>query len=51
NARSYSTNGARLVSASIDYSVRIWDFETNQQLGDPLWHDDRVFAIAVSFDG
>ncbi|KAG2738062.1 hypothetical protein P692DRAFT_201910484 [Suillus brevipes Sb2] len=46
-----SSDGAHLVSASVDYSVRIWDLETNQQLGEPLWHDDRVFAVAVSIDG
>jgi WD40 repeat protein len=31
-----------LVNASHDYSVRIWDLKTNQQVGDPLLHDDEL---------
>ncbi|KAG2739519.1 WD40 repeat-like protein [Suillus brevipes Sb2] len=42
---------SHLISASNDYSVRIWDLETNQEIGDPLWHDDRVNAVAMSSDG
>jgi WD40 repeat protein len=42
---------SHLVSASDDYSVRIWDLETNQQVGDPLWHDDQVNVVAMSSDG
>jgi len=46
-----SLDGCHLVSGSDDYSVRIWDLETNQQVGDPLWHDDRISAVAMSSDG
>ncbi|KAJ8590850.1 WD40 repeat-like protein [Rhizopogon salebrosus TDB-379] len=40
-----------LVSASLDYSVRIWDLNTNEQIGDPLLHDDELLAIAIATDG
>jgi WD40 repeat protein len=46
-----SPDESHLVSASIDCSVRIWDLETNQQLGDPLWHDDGVENVVMSSDG
>jgi WD40 repeat protein len=35
----------------MDYSVRIWDLETNQQVGNPLLHDDEVLTVAASADG
>jgi WD40 repeat protein len=31
--------------------VRIWDLKTNQQVGDPLLHDDELMAIAIASDG
>ncbi|KAJ8587587.1 hypothetical protein M405DRAFT_843093, partial [Rhizopogon salebrosus TDB-379] len=34
-----------------DYSVRIWDLQTNQQVGDPLLHDDELSAIVIPSDG
>jgi WD40 repeat protein len=42
-----------LVSASVDFSVRIWDLKTDQpeQVGDPLWHDDELRALAIFPDG
>jgi WD40 repeat protein len=40
-----------LVSASSDCSVRIWDLKTNQQVGDPLLHDDELLALAIPSDG
>ncbi|KAG2049033.1 hypothetical protein BDR06DRAFT_1012430 [Suillus hirtellus] len=46
-----SPDESHLVSASDDYSVRIWDLETNQQVGDPLWHDDGVEVVAMSSNG
>jgi WD40 repeat protein len=46
-----SPDESHLISASHDYSVRIWDLETNQQVGDPLWHDDQVHVVAVSSNG
>ena len=48
-----SPDECHLVSASEDYSVRIWDLKpkTNQQVGDPLLHDDELWAIAIPSDG
>ncbi|KAJ8581196.1 WD40 repeat-like protein [Rhizopogon salebrosus TDB-379] len=40
-----------LVSASSDYSVRIWDLNTNEEAGDPLLHDDEPWALAIPSDG
>jgi WD40 repeat protein len=40
-----------IVSVSYDHSVRIWDLKTNQPVGDPLLHDDEVFAVVMSPDG
>jgi hypothetical protein len=31
--------------------VSIWDLEINQEVGDPLWHDNPVSAVAMSPDG
>jgi WD40 repeat protein len=55
------TNGVRslcltpneryIVSASNDCSVRIWDFKTNQAVGDPLLHDDELLTVVISPDG
>jgi WD40 repeat protein len=46
-----SPDGCHLVSASHDYSVRIWDLETNEEVGGLLWHDDYVSPVAMSSDG
>ncbi|KIK33228.1 hypothetical protein CY34DRAFT_791540, partial [Suillus luteus UH-Slu-Lm8-n1] len=46
-----SPDESHLVSASVDYSVCIWDLKTNQQVGDPLWHDVQVYVVAMSSDG
>jgi WD40 repeat protein len=40
-----------LISASRDCSIRIWDLKTNMLVGDPLLHDDELFALAISTDG
>ena len=37
-----------LVSASSDYSIRIWDLETNEQVEDPLWHNDELITLVIS---
>ncbi|KIK34056.1 hypothetical protein CY34DRAFT_61575, partial [Suillus luteus UH-Slu-Lm8-n1] len=43
-----SSDGSHLISASYDYSVRIWDLETNEQVGEPLWHDGHVEVVVMS---
>jgi WD40 repeat protein len=47
-----SPDGRRVVTASpLGKSARLWDFGTEQPLGCPLEHPDRVQAIAFSPDG
>jgi WD40 repeat protein len=46
-----SPDERHLFSASEDCSVRIWNLKTNQQVGDPLLHDDELLAIAIPSDG
>ncbi|KAJ8580761.1 WD40 repeat-like protein, partial [Rhizopogon salebrosus TDB-379] len=46
-----SPDERHLVSASLDYSVRIWNLKTNHQVGGPLLHDDQLLAIVIPSDG
>ena len=46
-----SLDDCHLVSASEDYSVRIWDLKTNQQVGEPLLHDDELLTVVLCSDG
>jgi WD40 repeat protein len=46
-----SPDERHLVSASKDYSVRIWDLESNKPIGDPLLHNDELWALVISADG
>ncbi|KAG0701775.1 WD40-repeat-containing domain protein [Suillus ampliporus] len=41
-----------LVTSSSDKSLRVWDIDTGQQVGKPLWgHNDAVWTVAASPDG
>jgi WD40 repeat protein len=51
NSAVYSPDGARIVSASHDKSIRIWDARTGAQLAVLLGHSDRVIFAAYSPDG
>ncbi|KZV88487.1 WD40 repeat-like protein, partial [Exidia glandulosa HHB12029] len=51
---SWSSDGRRIVSSSLDGSVRIWDSDTYQSIGSPIYSGhmaDRVHAAAFSPDG
>jgi WD40 repeat protein len=48
----FSPDGRRIVSGSLDGTVRIWDADTGQLFGEPLiGHTSLVLSIAFSPDG
>src|SRR5258708_17349129 len=47
----YSSDGAKIVTASADHTARLWDARTGQQLTSPLQHDDDVLMAEFSPDG
>ncbi|KIJ27467.1 hypothetical protein M422DRAFT_271383 [Sphaerobolus stellatus SS14] len=47
----FSSDGTKILSASIDKTVRIWDTSTGQTLGQPLHHQSSVISSAFSPDG
>ena len=52
NSAAFSPDGTRIVSASNDKTVRIWDAQTGTQIGQPLTgHDSSVNSAAFSPDG
>jgi WD40 repeat protein/TPR repeat protein len=51
NSAAYSPDGTRIVSASRDKSIRIWDARTGVQLAIFLGHSDRVISADFSPDG
>ena len=49
---SFSPDGKRIVSASWDKTIRIWDAQTGHQIGQPLeGHIDYVQSASFSPDG
>ncbi|CCA71411.1 related to WD40-repeat protein (notchless protein) [Serendipita indica DSM 11827] len=48
----FSPDGSRIISGSLDKTIRMWDAETGQQLGKPFeGHEDWVLAVEFSPDG
>src|SRR5258707_10131279 len=47
----YSSDGARIVTASADHTARLWDARTGRQLTSPLRHHDDVLMAEFSPDG
>ncbi|KAG8861292.1 hypothetical protein FRB91_009203 [Serendipita sp. 411] len=48
----FSSDGRRIVSGSFDTTIRLWDTETGQPLGEPLrGHTGGVLSVSFSPDG
>ncbi|TFK35295.1 hypothetical protein BDQ12DRAFT_572061, partial [Crucibulum laeve] len=48
----FSADGRRIVSGSDDQTIRLWDAETQQPIGEPLCgHENSVRSVAFSADG
>jgi WD40 repeat protein len=47
----YSPDGKRLASAGDDYTVKVWDAQTGQELHTLKGHTDLVNSVAYSRDG
>jgi len=48
----FSHDGNCIISGSGDRTIRVWDAETQQQIGQPLQgHEDWVTSVAFSHDG
>ena len=48
----FSPNGSRIVSGSDDFTLRLWNADTGQPIGEPLQgHNDFVKSVAFSRDG
>ena len=48
----FSPDGTRIVSGSADNTVRLWNADTGQPIGQPITgHTDTVYSVAFSPDG
>jgi WD40 repeat protein len=51
SSAAFSSDGNRIVTASLDKTVRLWDANTGKQIGEPLrGHEGPVFSVAFSTD-
>ena len=51
NGGSFSPDGRRIVTASDDKTARVWDAESGKPVGEPMRHEDVVYAASFSPDG
>jgi WD40 repeat protein len=52
NSVAFSPDGSRIVSGSLDDTIRLWDAETGDAIGKPLQgHSTTVYSVASSPDG
>jgi Tol biopolymer transport system component len=52
SSAAFSPDGKRIVTASVDKTVRLWDAESGKQVGQPFTsHRDAVSSVAYSPDG
>ncbi|KAH7904917.1 quinon protein alcohol dehydrogenase-like superfamily [Hygrophoropsis aurantiaca] len=47
----YTLDGQQFITASWDFSIRVWDAATGQEIGDLMRHEDWIRQIALSRDG
>ncbi|KAF8833956.1 WD40 repeat-like protein, partial [Paxillus ammoniavirescens] len=47
----YLPGGERIVTCSVDKTVRIWDVENGEQEGTTMEHGGRVYGLAITRDG
>ena len=50
-ALAVSSDGTRLVTASLDKTARIWNTRTGELIGEPLKHQGPIVAVAISPNG
>jgi WD40 repeat protein len=48
---SFSPDGSRIISASWDHKISVWDVNARKEAFEPLKQDDLVYSVAYSPDG
>jgi WD40 repeat protein/serine/threonine protein kinase len=51
NFAQFSPDGKRIVTASLDFTARIWDADTGAALGEPMRHENSIYSAQFSSDG
>ena len=50
-AASFSPDGRRIVTASLDKTARVWEAESGKPMGEPMRHEGEVYTANFSSDG